>query len=329
MSNTNFFRSGSLIRLALYIVAGFLLAWNLLRVWPGERLWVVALVNYFTLWFALGLIPMLVLAILLRDRRLALLQLLALVTMGARFVIDIRRGPPPLRDGTQELKVMTFNVDKKNRNPVGVKEIILSEGADIVLMQELTQELSSYLLETLKETYPYHTLDGVDLVEGQGAMSRFPIIASSPLPDYRYQRITVESPMGMITVLNIHTPTLFPIGWREDWEHQRAFVEELVSEVRGMSGPLLVVGDFNTTPLSENYAILTRVLTDTYLERGSGLGFTYPAGPKFGVPIPSPLVRIDYIFHSRHFSSMEVHVVMENGGSDHLPVVGSYLGRAE
>lgn len=317
------------VRLTLYVVAAFLLAWNLLRVWPGERIWFVALVNYFTLWFVLGLIPLLFLAFLLRDNRLALLLILAILTMGVRFVPNLRRDRAPAGEGMQEITVMTFNVDKQNRNPVGVKEAILSEGADIVLLQELTRELSSYLLETLKETYPYQTLDGVDLAEGQAAMSRFPIIASSPLPDYRYQRITIESQVGRITVLNIHTPTLFPIGWREDWEGQRKFVEELASEVRRMSGPLLVVGDFNTTPLSENYAVLTQVLTDSYLERGSGLGFTYPASPKFGIRLPWPLVRIDYIFLSRHFSSLDVHVAMENGGSDHLPVVGSYIRTAE
>jgi endonuclease/exonuclease/phosphatase (EEP) superfamily protein YafD len=82
-----------------------------------------------------------------------------------------------------------------------------------------------------------------------------------------------------------------------------------------------VVGDFNTTPQSENYALLCSHLRDAFLDSGWGSGFTYPATPKFGIRLPTPLVRIDYIFYSEHFGSLDSRVLRDSGGSDHRPAV--------
>jgi endonuclease/exonuclease/phosphatase family metal-dependent hydrolase len=54
--------------------------------------------------------------------------------------------------------------------------------------------------------------------------------------------------------------------------------------------PAVVTGDFNDTPVSYSYALLSDGLKDAFRESGWGLGSTYIG--KF------PSFRIDYIFHS-------------------------------
>lgn len=281
----------------------------------------MALVNYFTVWFLLALMPLTIVALLLQDKPLALGLALAALLIAARFAPNLR-SPPAVTAGSHQVSVMTFNVHKRNMNTEAVIDAILSEDADIVALQETTQELSANLSHALADRYPYNTLGGGPFAEGQAMLSRFPLTPLSPSPDYRYQKVRIESPIGAFTVLNVHTPTLFPIGWREDWEQQREFVRVLAQEAVRVTGPLLVMGDFNTTPQSENYGILSQVLKDAFAERGSGFGMTYPASPKLGIRLPWALVRIDYIFCSTQFSPIDVHVIARNGGSDHFPVVG-------
>jgi hypothetical protein len=48
-SNQNHSLAGKLIILCLWIFGGAMLLWNVLRIWPGEQFWPVAMVNYFSL----------------------------------------------------------------------------------------------------------------------------------------------------------------------------------------------------------------------------------------------------------------------------------------
>jgi endonuclease/exonuclease/phosphatase (EEP) superfamily protein YafD len=218
---------------------------------------------------------------------------------------------------------MTFNVHQRNTNAENMLWIILEEDADIVALQELVPSVSESLIQVLEERYPYHTLRLDQPVRGQGLLSRYPLQQVSEGQDYRYQWAVVETPNGRVTLLNIHTPSLFPFGWREDWERQQSFMQSLVAQASNIEGPLLLVGDFNTTPQSENYALIGRHLRDAFLESGWGFGFSYPATKKFGIRLPSPLVRIDYIFHNDHFASNNTRVLKDGGGSDHRPVVST------
>jgi vancomycin resistance protein VanJ len=304
----------------LWMGAIGLLLWNVFRVWPGERLWPVAAVNYALPWIGLGLIPLIALTWLFRQRALSLAFVAALFLIGVHLAPHflLKPSPPP---GGFPLRVMTFNVHQRNEHITSIVDAIVAEDPDVVALQELVPSVSERLAAALEERYPYHTLRSDQPVEGQGLLSRYPLEMVSVESAYRFQSAVVQTPGGRVTLLNIHTPSLFPIGWRKDWQRQREFVEELVAQIRGIEGPLLVVGDFNTTPQSENYRLMRRYLRDAFVDSGWGLGFSYPATPKFGIRLPWPLVRIDYIFYNDHLAPHETWVLKENGGSDHRPLV--------
>lgn len=76
--------------------------------------------------------------------------------------------------------------------------------------------------------------------------------------------------------------------------------------------PIILAGDFNDTPVSYTYHLLTKDLKDSFVESGSGFGNTF-AGDNF------PALRIDYILHDKIFSSInfkrdKIHL------SDHYPI---------
>ena len=78
--------------------------------------------------------------------------------------------------------------------------------------------------------------------------------------------------------------------------------------------PLITCGDFNDTPCSYSYQVLSRQKKDAFMESGSGLGNTY-AGTL-------PSLRIDYILYDKNFRAFTYTTGRENI-SDHYPVAAT------
>ncbi|MCE2495285.1 MAG: endonuclease/exonuclease/phosphatase family protein [Flavobacteriales bacterium] len=92
-------------------------------------------------------------------------------------------------------------------------------------------------------------------------------------------------------------------------------IEVLKTHIDGSPYPVLVVGDFNDTPLSSAYREMARELVDGYREHGRGWGKTYR---KSLIPL-----RIDYHFHDPMLRTQFVGV-RKVDISDHYPLVGHY-----
>ncbi len=79
--------------------------------------------------------------------------------------------------------------------------------------------------------------------------------------------------------------------------------------------PVILCGDFNDTPNSFVYNELAETMTDTFREKGFGLGSTF-AGRL-------PFLRIDYILTDPTVVPYTCHVVRSQTVSDHYPVVAT------
>jgi vancomycin resistance protein VanJ len=106
---------------------------------------------------------------------------------------------------------------------------------------------------------------------------------------------------------------------------RRAHIQALLTRVRAIDAPLIVVGDFNMVDQNADYRLLTQYLHDSYRAAGYGFGHTFPRPGAFyfrsrRLVLPLSLVRIDYIFTSGHWRALEAHV-NTHGGSDHLAVL--------
>ncbi len=75
--------------------------------------------------------------------------------------------------------------------------------------------------------------------------------------------------------------------------------------------PVILCGDFNDTPTSYVYHLISSRLVDSFRESGSGLGQSY-----IGL---LPTFRIDYIFHSKEFESNDFNTIHYDY-SDHYPI---------
>ena len=97
--------------------------------------------------------------------------------------------------------------------------------------------------------------------------------------------------------------------------HQAENVQENVAR---SPYPVIVVGDFNDTPVSYSYRKIRKDLSDAFVVSGYGAGFTYKGN--------YPANRIDYILYDSFFSSgyFEISKVRY---SDHNPI-SAYLRKS-
>ncbi len=75
--------------------------------------------------------------------------------------------------------------------------------------------------------------------------------------------------------------------------------------------PVIVVGDFNDTPVSYSYRLIRKGLHDSFVTSGYGAGFTYKGN--------YPPNRIDYILYDNALESMHFDIIKVRF-SDHYPI---------
>jgi endonuclease/exonuclease/phosphatase family metal-dependent hydrolase len=79
--------------------------------------------------------------------------------------------------------------------------------------------------------------------------------------------------------------------------------------------PVIVVGDFNDTPVSYSYRKIRKGLNDSFVKSGYGAGFTYRGN--------YPPNRIDYILYDNALISTKFDILRVKY-SDHYPILASF-----
>ena len=238
---------------------------------------------------------------------------------------------PPPRDARPVLKLMTHNVFGLNFEMERVQAVITAERPDIIALQEYFGEQSSELHPLLKASYPYFAQcrggkraniavysklpfeeaeeDGACPNDAYGRQRTARILASFALSDGTH-----------FSVLTTHLDWPLPVA------RQTMQFEALSAAVAATKGPLLVVGDFNSTPWS--YALRDFAMR-SMLERQTRNVVTFPlrftAPYRFfpdGLMDTLPLLPLDHVL-TRGVSVHEVHAAAETG-SDHLPIVVTF-----
>jgi len=322
------FLARALAQLALaacWIVGLGLAAWNIMRLVPGDRWLPVRLGNYFAPWLLMVAAVATLVAAVGRRRWLTGLVGLSTLLLIARFWPVLT---PHLSgdlayatiNSAPRLRVMTFNVHYSNRNAGGIAQLIQDQAPDVIAFQEFTRELGDPLHNQLANVYPYYLPD--DPRQPRLAlMSRYPLTGLPPGP-WRTQRARLELPAASVVIWNVHA---MPAISRSGWEWQKRGLATLAQEIAAEPGPVVVLGDFNTTDQNENYRLVADHLLDVHRAVGWGFGFTFPDTRLYlpGLPRLGPVLRIDHIFVSRHWTPQDIQVIPDGHGSDHLPVIAT------
>lgn len=252
--------------------------------------------------------------------RVALVVVLALVLFCS--------GSPAAAKRT--LRVMTYNIhvgigmDKK-LDLQRIADVINRERPDLVGLQEVDRgvrrtEGKDEIVELAGMTrMNFAFAPNLDFQGGKygvAILSRFPIKNTEHL---MFENRREAERRGMLKIeVEVEGKTVHFVTSHLDYQFEdgRLFeTEQLLKNLEGVKGPLLVVADLNDIPTGSAYKLMSNLFDDAWVtSRAKGDGFSFPAD--------KPSKRIDHIFYRKGDGvRAKKSWVVETLASDHIPVV--------
>ncbi|HEX7089996.1 MAG TPA: endonuclease/exonuclease/phosphatase family protein [Longimicrobiales bacterium] len=253
------------------------------------------------------------------------------------FLLALAHAAPVEAQADSTITVVTYNIhagkDAEQRpNLDRVAAVLDTLGADIVLLQEVDRRTRrSAGVDQIGELERLTGMRGafgksLDYQGGEygiAALSRWPIELARVLPlptepplkrsNGSYDplvalHVVVATPAGRVHVVNTHLTAEGP------GTNRKQQLVALLAHVRRLVPPgeaLVVGGDFNARPESDEIAATSLALADAWAACGEGAGHSFPAH--------APDRRIDYLFlRGLRCTGARVHATT---ASDHRPVV--------
>lgn len=245
------------------------------------------------------------------------------------------------------VKMMTFNVHGFHG-----PDDSLSADTGAAMFLQLVRENSPDIL-CLQEYFSPHGVNATDSLEAMGyihrygpngygliILSKFPFSYVDHNPDPAHFCVEVnhdrhpfyvcsvhlnsyqldgEDKEGLEAIMHGSTDTakakrIYRKFRRTIFSHEHQWENYLSPLVDGKMKPLVVLGDFNDTPASYLYQMMSRNMVDSYTEQGRGFCTTYHG--------PFPDFRIDHVFHSPDIHALSYRRI-KSDASDHYPILVS------
>jgi len=252
--------------------------------------------------------------------------LLGLAVICTNCTSSPKTQPQPVR-----VRVMSFNIHHGEGldgrvDLERIAELIKHERIDLVGLQEVDKGTA----RTGRRDFPAELarITGFTCVfsnnfnfqggeYGNAILSRFPV---KHWKNHHYRMLRPNEQRGLLAAeVEISGRGLMfmttHLDSRPDDSERWSNLSEIEHAVAQLSGePVIVCGDFNTTPDTRVYERLTATLNDAWTEAGEGADHTFPAA--------QPQRRIDYIWYRKKDGLNPVNAwVPASDASDHLPVV--------
>lgn len=249
---------------------------------------------------------------------------------------------------TYNVHYFTMDNGRNQSNRSKILEFLKTENADIICLQESRVfKTGKFSPDKIMETLPgIKHLHRVHRGSNDGPMtlSKFPITRMGEIRFEKSANMVLFSDIVIrsgdtIRVYNCHfqsyriTPEDYSLtdpdksGTKEQQLREARIISKkmipaftlrarqartVAAHIKKCSYPVIVCGDFNDTPHSYAYHVLSKHLKDSFAEAGFGISNTYSGF--------LPLFRIDYIMHSNRFKAISYQCEKVKL-SDHFPVM--------
>lgn len=255
--------------------------------------------------------------------------LLVAAALGAA-VLGCAHAPPagPPAPEPRPIRVGTWNILFLNLDLPRIAADVLASDADVVLMQEVTEEAAAALDPLLAEAYPYRRWEGEF-----GLVSRLPLLWDVYVEgEYRRRGVQIaavdaradgeEAVYRTVLLANAHLEAQVlesphPAAVVEVLSRtERTHLDELTTLVRRLDPrfPHVIAGDFNSLPAYGSRKLLKR---KGYTDAADAAAFwpptTWADDAIFGIPA---WLRIDYVYVKGGLTPVAVQA-RESPASDH------------
>lgn len=275
--------------------------------------WRLDLMTHFPVQLAVGALFPFALLVCLRKWSFAMLAGATLVVNGLSLIPFV--WPVSVSESTgPTLRVVSSNVYTGNPDTDSVMKFIRDTDPDIIVVMEIDDRWREAIRE-LEADYPHNVLRPRADNFGIGMLSRIPIrsFRVEALDQAMLPTIVAEAEFNGGPLHIIGTHPLPPMSERNS-DLRNEHLEALANRVVEIDGPVIVVGDLNTTSWSPYFRNLIQRSGLRDSRKGRGIQATWP-GPNwlFQIPIDHALVTDDLVVTDRY--------VGPDVGSDHRPIV--------
>lgn len=252
---------------------------------------------------------------------------------------------PAVADGAPTYRLITYNLFGLNYDMDGVAAMIRNEDADIVALEEYYPEQRGPLHPLLAKDYPYFSICAGGKRANVAIYARLPFTTRDKEPcNWDAERRTgflaaTFAPATGNSFTVVATQLDWPVQISPLFENKDAAdadvftrIDMMTARQRGefaylsngletLSGPLLLVGDFNST--SWSYA-LRRFALDNGLTRETRDLPTFPTLWSFDTWRETPaILPLDHVMSRGGAIVTQLHAGAATG-SDHLPVIATF-----
>ena len=217
--------------------------------------------------------------------------------------------------GGVPLRVVSLNVLAQNRTPEKVLQFVRAADADLVLLVDADKRDWRGVLDELRELYPHHAPQAPRAPAL--LFSRWPIVSDRLLLAPRSRRPYLVAELAIegqvIEFVGVHPSSPSPSEPHASSRRNRE-LDHIAEVVQGTDAPVIVAGDFNTTPWSPHFEDLLAAAGLRNAAAGKGY---IPTWPTFFWPVRIP---IDHVLLKGPVAATAVR----RGpavGSDHYPII--------
>lgn len=215
--------------------------------------------------------------------------------------------------GAAIVRLYSANLFYLNNDTARIRRSIEAADADIVVLIELASD-PALKIDAVLAGYPYRAASmRLDQTRGPSRSvigSRWPLTVRDDPPDGLHAvSATARTPLGPVHIVGVHLTRPWPFQHSWGQISQTMALDEML---QGLSGPVVVAGDFNSVSTAR---IGKQVQRDIGLRPAPGFPGTWPTD------LPSPLgITIDQVYASPDLAFVSRRLG-QSTGSDHRPVV--------
>ena len=263
---------------------------------------------------------------------------ISLLSMVSLWYLGYNMPAPPIARA-DSVAILSNNIGRYD--PTNLVSFIEAEKPDIVTMQETGTGANNNFFTKLFPNYQMVRLGEFML------LSKYPVNNFQPVEINANQtktvigvRYEIEFKGKTFVLYNIHLPSPRPeldLFSRKDHFFKKVNRSKKLMELRVELSrkacermlqehlPLIVAGDFNIPDHGYMYRLFSANLIDSFKERGSGFGWTFPGHLSNTLLNPfCPWLRLDYIFCNKKFSPTYFKTGQAHQ-SQHLPIVSRFI----
>ena len=277
------------------------------------------LFSNFRLSYAAALALGFILAKFTKKRRLAYLWAVGFIINAAPIAPFFVPPQTQISPTDTPLRIMFVNVLRKNPDKQAVIDAILKADPDIVVAVEVDELWGDALTSGLASQWPHSKVADRSDNFGIAIFSRKPLLNINVFesPGNYVASLRAELQLGNHTTVIYGTHPFPPMSQftHDGWQVHMA---DLANRILNEKEPVILVGDFNSTPWSSNYRWFMKRTKLVDSQKGFGPQSSWPTElPYLGIPI-------DHIVTSPDITTIRRKIGGHNG-SDHRPVIADLM----